>query len=122
MQWLWIGMGAAVGAVLRWWLSRLNDAHPWLPYGTLLANVLGGLLMGFALVLTQKMSPTLRLFITTGFLGGLTTFSTFSAEVFSLLDAGKVVQGLVLIGVHVLFTLIATAVGFYTLKILLPTL
>lgn len=118
MQWLWIGLGAAGGAILRWWLSRFNSAHPWLPYGTLLANILGGLLMGAALVLTQKMNPTLRLLITTGFLGGLTTFSTFSAEVFLLLNAGKVMQGLALIGLHILLTLVATAIGFYSLKVL----
>lgn len=61
--------GGGIGAMLRWWLSRINSGHPWLPYGTLFANVLGGLLMGFALILTQKMHPNLRLFITTGFLG-----------------------------------------------------
>lgn len=119
MQWFWIGLGAAFGAILRWWLSRFNGAHPWLPYGTLFANILGGLLMGAALVFTQKMHPTLRLFITTGFLGGLTTFSTFSAEVFSLLNTGKVMQGLLLIAVHVFLTLIATAIGFYSLKVFL---
>lgn len=118
MAWLWIGLGAAFGAMLRWWLARLNIGHPWLPYGTLFANVLGGLLMGFALVLTQKLHPNLRLFITTGFLGGLTTFSTFSAEVFTLLNTGKVWQGVALIGIHVLLTLVATAIGFYSLKLL----
>lgn len=121
MQWLWIGVGAASGAILRWWLSRLNGLHPWLPYGTLLANILGGLLMGIALVLAQKLSPTLRLFVTTGFLGGLTTFSTFSAEVFTLFNDGKIMQGLVLISIHILLTLLATAVGFYSIKLLIAS-
>lgn len=121
MQWLWVGLGAAVGAILRWWLSRLNGIHPWLPYGTLLANVLGGLLMGVALVLAQKLSPALRLFITTGFLGGLTTFSTFSAEVFTLLNTGKMLQALAITSVHILLTLLATAIGFYSMKLLMSS-
>ena len=79
-----VGCGAFLGAVLRWVLGMwLNPMFPTLPLGTLGANLLGGLLMGMAMgVFSQfdAFSPAARLFFTTGFLGGLTTFSTFSAE------------------------------------------
>ncbi|WP_296403373.1 fluoride efflux transporter CrcB [Psychrobacter sp.] len=123
MQWFAIGMGAAIGACLRALLAKLNPLHSWIPLGTLGANVLGGFLIGIAMVVFLKVGenwhPNIKLFVVTGFLGGLTTFSTFSSEVFSLLNDGKVVAGLSLIGVHVIFTLIATAVGFYLTRVLL---
>lgn len=123
MQWLAIGLGAALGACLRGYLARFNPLHHWIPLGTLGANVLGGLLIGLALVWFQRMgsevSDTVRLFVITGFLGGLTTFSTFSAEVFTFISAGKVLAGLGLIGLHVGLTLLATAVGFYLFKLVL---
>ncbi|MGP5631680.1 CrcB family protein, partial [Psychrobacter celer] len=117
MQWLAIGLGAALGACLRGYLARFNPLHHWIPLGTLGANVLGGLLIGLALVWFERMgsdlSPNIRLFVITGFLGGLTTFSTFSAEVFAFLNAGKLLTGLGLIGLHVGLTLMATTIGFY---------
>lgn len=116
MQWLMIGLGAALGAMLRGWLSRFNTLHAWLPFGTLFANILGGLLMGIALSYTERLNPQLRFFITTGFLGGLTTFSTFSAEVFTLLNAGKIIQGVTIMAVHLCLTIMATALGFYSVK------
>lgn len=123
MQWLAIGLGAAIGACLRGWLARFNPLHHWIPLGTLGANVLGGLLMGLALVLFERMgsdlSPNVRLFVITGFLGGLTTFSTFSAEVFTFIHNGKLLAGLGLIGLHVGLTLLATAIGFYLFKLIL---
>ena len=123
MQWLAIGLGAALGACLRGYLARFNPLHHWIPLGTLGANVLGGLLIGLALVWFQRMgsevSDTVRLFVITGFLGGLTTFSTFSAEVFTFIIAGKVLAGLGLIGLHVGLTLLATAVGFYLFRLVL---
>jgi fluoride exporter len=84
-----VGGGAAVGAWLRWGLSiALNPVFPTLPLGTLAANLFGGLLMGFAMELITRhtlLSPEARLLLTTGFLGGLTTFSTFSAEISTLI-------------------------------------
>ena len=120
MQWLAIGLGAALGACLRGYLARFNPLHHWIPLGTLGANVLGGLLIGLALVWFGRMgsgvSDTLRLFVITGFLGGLTTFSTFSAEVFTFINEGRILAGLGLIGLHVGLTLLATAIGFYFFK------
>src|SRR5690606_11015497 len=79
-----VGLGAALGAWLRWGLGLLlNPLFATLPLGTLVANLAGGGLMGLALAFIQSgapLAPALKLFLTTGLLGGLTTFSTFSAE------------------------------------------
>ncbi|HSN20564.1 MAG TPA: fluoride efflux transporter CrcB [Usitatibacter sp.] len=84
-----VGIGAAVGAWIRWALSLvLNPLFPTAPLGTLAANLIGGFLMGIAVALMghyEAMPPELRLLMATGFLGGLTTFSTFSAEATNLL-------------------------------------
>src|SRR5512147_1341073 len=84
-----VGVGAMLGAWLRWMLTLLlNPVIPMLPLGTLTSNLIGGYLIGLVLGYIehfQTLSPELRLFITTGFLGGLTTFSTFSAETTALL-------------------------------------
>lgn len=123
MQWLAIGLGAAFGACLRGWLARFNPLHHWIPLGTLGANVLGGLLIGLALVWFERMgsglSPNIRLFVITGFLGGLTTFSTFSAEVFTFIHHGRLLAALGLVGLHVGLTLLATVLGFYFFKFVL---
>lgn len=123
MQWLAIGLGAAFGACLRAWLTRFNLLHSWIPLGTLSANVLGGLLIGLALVWFERMGSGLpdnvRVFVITGFCGGLTTFSTFSAEVFGFMHDGRVLAGLSLVGLHVGLTLLATAAGFYFFKLVL---
>ena len=120
MQWLAIGLGAAIGACLRAWLGRFNPLHSWIPLGTLSANILGGLLIGLAVVWFQRtgsvLSVNAKMFIITGFCGGLTTFSTFSVEVFSLINAGRVLAGLGLVGLHVGLTLAATALGFYLFR------
>jgi fluoride exporter len=110
-----VGIGAALGACLRWSLSLwLNPIVATLPLGTLAANLIGGYLMGVAmglLPMLHTLSPEARLMITTGFLGGLTTFSTFSAESTSLLLRQQFGAAMLLIGVHVLGSLAATALG-----------
>ena len=88
-----ISAGASLGALLRWQLGlRLNALWPALPLGTLAANLVGGYCIGLALAwLAQhpELSPQWRLFLVTGLLGGLTTFSTFSAEVVAQLQSGR---------------------------------
>src|ERR1700716_2141374 len=88
-----VGIGAALGAWLRWGLSvAMNALVPALPMGTLAANLIGGYLVGVAAAIFEQyggLAPELRLFVITGFLGGLTTYSTFSAESVSLLDPGR---------------------------------
>jgi CrcB protein len=107
--------GAGLGALLRWGLgSRLNPIYPTLPLGTLAANLLGGLLVGFAVAWLGRhpgLPPELRLFVITGFLGGLTTFSTFSAEVVNLLTRGEYLWGMGTAGVHLAGSLLLTVVG-----------
>lgn len=110
-----VGGGAAVGAWIRWGLSLLlNPAFPMLPLGTLAANLSGGLMMGFALELITRhttLSNELRLLLTTGFLGGLTTFSAFSGEVVSLLLRGEYVWASIAIAGHVVGSLALTLAG-----------
>ena len=117
-----VGIGAALGAWLRWWLGMsLNPLFPTLPLGTLAANLLGGYLMGIAIqLLTQHavLPPELRLAITTGFLGGLTTFSTFSAETVTLLLNQQYFWTLTIILSHVLGSLSMTLAGVFTMKLL----
>src|SRR5262245_19471890 len=87
-----VGVGAACGAWARWVLSvLLNPVFPTLPLGTLAANLIGGLLIGIVMGISEPLniSPTLRLLIVTGFLGGLTTFSSFSAEAVATFMRGQ---------------------------------
>lgn len=117
-----IGAGAATGAWLRWWLGiLLNPLFPTLPLGTLVANLLGGFLMGMAMQLLMQhavLPPELRLAITTGFLGGLTTFSTFSAETVTLLLRQEYLWTLVIVLVHVLGSVGMTLLGILAMKLL----
>jgi CrcB protein len=114
-----VGGGAVTGAWLRWWLSlRLNPIFPTLPFGTLAANLIGGYVIGLALGainLDLGLSPQARLFLMTGFCGGLTTFSTFSAEIFGLLSRGQLAWGLGEIAIHVIGSLLATTLGVFTI-------
>ncbi len=115
--------GAGLGALLRWFLgSRLNPLFPTLPLGTLVANLLGGLLIGFAVAWLARhpgLPPEARLLIVTGFLGGLTTFSTFSAEVVNLLARGEYLWGLGAIAAHLAGALGMTALGMGLAHLLL---
>lgn len=117
-----IGIGAASGAWLRWGLGiLLNPVFPTLPLGTLAANLLGGFLMGMAMhLLTQHviLAPEIRLAITTGFLGGLTTFSTFSAETVTLLLREEYLWTLAIILAHVIGSVSMTLLGILAMKLL----
>lgn len=117
-----VAVGATLGAWLRWGLSlALNPWLPNLPLGTLAANVVGGYLIGIAVeVFAQQASPSpeLRLFVITGFLGGLTTFSTFSAEAVALLARMHYAWAGALIGAHLVGSVVATVLGIATVRAL----
>jgi len=112
-----VGTGAAFGAWLRWVLGlRLNAVFTQIPLGTLVANLVGGLLVGVAVAWFQRhpeASLSWRLFIITGFMGGLTTFSTFSAEVVQLLMRQEFTWALAAACVHLFGSLALTALGIW---------
>lgn len=110
-----VSLGAALGALCRWGLAAgLNQAFPALPPGTLLANLVGGYLVGVAVAVfaqVPNLAPEWRLFVITGFLGGLTTFSTFSAEVVAALQQGRTGWAAATVAVHLLGSLALTLAG-----------
>lgn len=112
-----------MGAWLRWGLGiLLNPVFPTLPLGTLAANLVGGYLMGLAVgVISQfeALSPEMRLMVTTGFLGGLTTFSTFSAEAATLLSRDQLGWAAAHIALHLVGSVALTFAGIATIRILL---
>jgi fluoride exporter len=115
-----IGIGAALGAWSRWGLAMLLN-HGLIPMGTLVANLLGAYLMGIAIAVFLQMpnlNAELKLMITTGFLGGLTTFSTFSAEAFNLLNRHQYAWALTHVISHVIGSLIMTWLGYLTIQYL----
>ena len=116
MSWLAVGCGAAIGAWLRWLLGiALNTVHATLPYGTLVANLAGGFMIGIAVAFFERypgMPVEWRLFAITGFLGGLTTFSTFSAESMILLQHGRYGWALAHIGLHLMGSIACCIAGF----------
>lgn len=115
-----VGIGAAIGAWLRWGLGLwLNPSVPELPMGTLSANLVGGYLIGLAIAFFMQnpsISAEWRLLIITGFLGGLTTFSTFSAETVTLLMRGQYAWGTAIIAAHLGGSLLMTVLGIQTFK------
>jgi len=115
--------GAGCGAVLRWWLGGwLNPLFPYIPMGTVAANLGGGLLIGLAsgyFLQHGGVAPEWRLFVITGFLGGLTTFSTFSAEVFGLIARQQYAWAAAAAALHLVGSLALTAVGFGLARALL---
>lgn len=116
-----IALGASLGALLRWVLgNQLNALFPFLPPGTLAANLLGGYLIGLAVAFFAThptLPPEWRLFAVTGFLGGLTTFSTFSAEVVTQLMAGRLGWSLMTVAVHVAGSITMTLLGIGTVTL-----
>jgi CrcB protein len=108
-------VGAGCGALLRWWLgSWLNPVFPTIPLGTVAANLIGGLLIGVASsVFTHNaaLAPEWRLLVITGFLGGLTTFSTFSVEVVTLIGRHEYGWAAGAAGLHLVGSLSLTALG-----------
>jgi len=114
--------GAGLGALLRWRLGLwLNPVFPTVPLGTVAANLIGGFLVGiFSAYFTRNASlpPEFRLLVITGFLGGLTTFSTFSAEVVTLIGEGELAWALAAASLHLFGSLLLTAAGIYVINAL----
>lgn len=120
MSWLAVGIGAALGAWLRWWLGVwLNSLHHHFPTGTVAANLGGGYLIGIAVGFFAA-HPTLpaewRLFAVTGFLGGLTTFSSFSAESMVLLQRGDYPLAFAHTALHLIGSIAFCFAGFATYR------
>ncbi len=113
-----ISAGSALGALLRWQLgARFNSWFPTLPPGTLFANLIGAYVIGLAMAFFGTFSaiaPEWRLLIVTGFCGGLTTFSTFSAEVTALMQQGRVDWALGTVAIHVIGSVAMTFAGIGT--------
>ena len=118
LPFLAIGIGAALGAWLRWGLGlALNPLFNAVPLGTLAANLIGGYLVGVAVTvfhINLDLPPEFKLFAITGFLGGLTTFSTFSAEVVALLQRAEYAWAFGAAALHLGGSLLLTGLGIYT--------
>ena len=113
-----ICIGASLGALARWGLGLWLTPGCLLPWGTLAANLIGGYLIGVAIAAFQAMpqlDPVWRLLLITGFLGGLTTFSSFSAEVVEFLMTGRYGLALLTAGLHVMGSLAMTLLGLKSL-------
>jgi len=122
LSWLAVGTGAAIGAWLRWGLGLLlGSMHAYVQVGTLAANLAGGYLVGLALGFfsaNPDLSPEWRLFAITGFLGGLTTFSSFSGESVLLLQRGEYGWALMHTVLHLLGSILFCVAGFATWRAL----
>jgi CrcB protein len=113
-----IFIGAGLGALLRWWLGlTLNSYVPSVPPGTLAANLIGGYIIGVAVAFfaaSTAIAPEWRLFVITGFCGGLTTFSTFSSEIVNFLQQGRSLSACGAAAVHLVGSVLMTFAGIGT--------
>lgn len=115
-------IGGSAGCIIRWQLGvRLNNLFPCLPPGTLIVNLVGGFIIGAALAFFLRhpyLDPTWKLLVMTGLCGGMTTFSTFSLEIFSQLQSGNHVWAFISLILHVTGSILMTALGFFLIKLL----
>lgn len=113
-----ICVGASFGALLRWWLgTQLNALFPTVPPGTLVANLVGAYVIGVAIAVFATypaIPPEWRVFVVTGFCGGLTTFSTYSAELVTLLQQGRLAWAGMAAAIHLAGSLVMTFAGIGT--------
>ena len=119
-----ISLGGSLGSLLRWWLGMsFNAIFPTMPPGTLTANLVGGYIIGVAMAYFgtyTNLAPEWRLFVMTGFCGGLTTFSTFSAEVTTLLQQDRVAWAMSLAATHLVGSILMTLAGIGTFMLVKP--
>lgn len=113
---LWVGLGGFIGASLRYIISISSSKlfSSQLPYGTLIVNILGGLSIGLIMELsltTDLISPSLKLFLITGIIGGLTTFSTFSYETVTLFTEGNYISGMLNTALNLFLSIAGVVVG-----------
>ena len=115
-----IFIGAGLGALLRWWLGlMLNSYFPSIPPGTLAANLIGGYIIGVAIAFfatSTALAPEWRLFVITGFCGGLTTFSTFSSEIVTLLQQRQSLGACSAVALHLVGSVLMTFAGIATVS------
>lgn len=120
-----ICIGACVGALARWRLGLwLNNPGSMIPWGTLAANLLGGYLVGVCVATFQslpQLDPLWRLLLITGFLGALTTFSTFSAEIIAMLENERYAMALGMASLHLFGSLLLTVAGIKSALFLIAT-
>lgn len=109
-----IAIGSILGGWARWFVGlKLNAIYPDIPLGTVVVNLVGGFIIGFAIAFFSQsaLSPNYKLFLVTGFCGGLTTFSTFSVEIVTLLQNGRFSVACLAIAIHLLGSLLCTMLG-----------
>ncbi|WP_426818308.1 fluoride efflux transporter CrcB [Winslowiella sp. 2C04] len=115
-------VGGSVGCVIRWLISvRFNPLFPNLPPGTLIVNLVGGFIIGMALayfIKNPQLDPAWKLLIVTGLCGGMTTFSSFSAEIMTLLQSGNYLWAMLSVMTHVIGSVLMAFAGFAVITML----